>query len=114
MLVLIVEDNAEVALLMQMLIRQCGHKTVVANDPEAAVQACERAKPEFVLMDIGLPGMDGYDLAIRLRRDCAIGNVPIYAVSAYPDDADRRQEAGIAGHIRKPISFAEIQQLVGC
>ena len=70
-------------------------------------------KPDFVLTDIGLPGMDGYDLAERLRQECNLDDVPIWAVSSYPDNEERRKKAGITGHIDKPISFAHIQQLIG-
>ena len=58
------------------------------------MEICRRIKPDFVLTDIGLPGMDGYDLAVRLRKECGLEGVPIWAVSApsgQPGAADRRR-----------------------
>jgi CheY-like chemotaxis protein len=113
MKVLVIEDSNDVAVVIQMLLKSAGHEALLASDAESAVEICRRVRPDFVLTDIGLPGMDGYDLAIRLRKECGLDGVPIWAVSSHPDNADRRREAGITGHIDKPISFAHIQQIIG-
>lgn len=113
MKVLVIEDSNDVAVVIQMLLKSAGHQALVASDGESALALCKRVKPDFILTDIGLPGIDGYELASRLREECQLSDVPIWAVSAHPDNAQRRQEAGITGHIDKPISFAHIQQLIG-
>jgi CheY-like chemotaxis protein len=113
MKVLVIEDSNDVAVVIQMLLKSAGHQAILASDGEAALAVCRRMKPDFVLTDIGLPGMDGYELAARLRAECDLAEVPIWAVSAHPDNEPRRKEAGITGHIDKPISFAHIQQLIG-
>ena len=113
MKVLVIEDSNDVAVVIQMLLKSAGHHPLLASDAEGAIELCRRIKPDFVLTDIGLPGIDGYDLAVRLREECGLEDVPIWAVSSYPDNAERRKEAGITGHIDKPISFAHIQQLIG-
>jgi CheY-like chemotaxis protein len=113
MKVLVIEDNNDVAVVIQMLLKSAGHEAMLASDADSAVELCRRVRPDFVLTDIILPGMDGYDLAVRLRKECGLDGVPIWAVSAYPDNPERRIAAGITGHIDKPISFAHIQQLIG-
>ena len=111
--VLVIEDSNDVAVVIQMLLKSAGHQALLASDGESALALCRRIKPDFILTDIGLPGIDGYELATRLRKECQLDDVPIWAVSSHRDDEQRRQQAGITGHIDKPISFAHIQQLIG-
>jgi CheY-like chemotaxis protein len=113
MKVLVIEDSNDVAVVIQMLLKSAGHQALLARDGESALAVCRRDRPDFILTDIGLPGMDGYELALRLREECQLNDVPIWAVSSHPDNELRRKEAGITGHIDKPISFAHIQQLIG-
>lgn len=113
MKVLVIEDSNDVAVVIQMLLKSAGHQPLLASDGESALAVCRRVRPDFILTDIALPGMDGYELAVRLREECQLTDVPIWAVSSYPDNEQRRKEAGITGHIDKPISFAHIQQLIG-
>jgi CheY-like chemotaxis protein len=111
--VLVVEDSNDVAVVMQMLLKSAGHHPLLASDAAAAIALCRQVRPDFVLTDIRLPDMDGYELARKLRDEFELEDTPIWAVSAYPDDVERRKWAGITGHIDKPISFAHIQQLIG-
>jgi CheY-like chemotaxis protein len=113
MKVLLIEDSNDVAVVIQMLLKSAGHQALVASNPASALELCHRIKPDFVLTDIFLPEMNGYELAVRLREECDLADVPIWAISAYPDDEVRRKESGITGYIGKPISFAHIQQLIG-
>src|SRR5688572_20353134 len=99
--VLVVEDSNDVAVVIQMLLKSAGHQAMLASDGESALELCRRVKPGFILTDIRLPGIDGYDLAVRLRDVCDLADVPIWAVSSYPDNERRRKEAGITGHIDK-------------
>ena len=68
MKVLVIEDSNDVAVVIQMLLKSAGHQPLLASDAASAIELCRRIRPDFVLTDIGLPGMDGYDLAVRLRR----------------------------------------------
>jgi CheY-like chemotaxis protein len=113
MRVLVVEDDNDVLTMMRSLLTRAGHEPVLASDPHSALEACQAVKPDFALLDIGLPEMDGYRLAEKLRDDCGLGNVQMWAVSAFADNERRRRQSGIVGHIQKPISFAHIQQLIG-
>jgi CheY-like chemotaxis protein len=113
MRVLVVEDDSDVLAMICTLLTRAGHEPVLASDPFSALEACQAAKPDFALLDIGLPDMDGYRLAEKLRDDCGLKNVQMWAVSAHADNERRRRQSGIVGHIQKPISFAHIQQLIG-
>jgi two-component system CheB/CheR fusion protein len=113
MKVLVVEDSNDVAVVIQMLLKSAGHQPLLASDATSALELCRRDKPDFVLTDIRLPDFDGYELARRLRDECGLGDTPIWALSAYADNEERRKWAGITGHIDKPISFAHIQQIIG-
>jgi two-component system CheB/CheR fusion protein len=110
--VLVVEDDDAVLAMMRSLLTRAGHEPVLASDPRSALEACQTTKPDFALLDIGLPEMDGYCLAEKLRDDCGL-DVQMWAVSAHADNERRRRQSGIVGHIQKPISFAHIQQLIG-
>jgi CheY-like chemotaxis protein len=113
MRVLVVEDDDDVLAMIRALLTRAGHEPLLASNPHSALAACQTTRPDFALLDIGLPEMDGYSLAERLRDDCGLGNVQMWAVSSYADNERRRRQSGIVGHIQKPISFAHIQQLIG-
>jgi CheY-like chemotaxis protein len=113
MRVLAVDDNEDVLAGVGTLLELAGHELLLAKDSEAALELCRRTSPDFVLLDIKLPGMDGYSLAEMLRDECELSNVQMWAFSGYADNPKKRRQSGIVGHIQKPLSFAHIQQLVG-
>jgi CheY-like chemotaxis protein len=103
--VLIVDDNQDTASGMAKLLKVLGHEAAIANDGPAAIEAAQEFQPSYVLLDIGLPGMDGYQVARRLRQHESCKDSVIIAVSGYGQDEDRRRakEAGIDHHLVKPI-----------
>jgi CheY-like chemotaxis protein len=104
MRILVVEDQPEIASVMTALLGQLGHEIVLATTGEDALLACQKTEPNLIFMDIGLPDMDGYEATRRLRSQCDLGNVPVWAVTSSPDDESRRDRAGIVGYMQKPIS----------
>jgi CheY-like chemotaxis protein len=112
--VLVVEDNADAAETLAELIRMLGHPVEIAHDGAAAIEKARANPPSVVLCDIGLPGMNGYEVANALR---AAGNngMQLFAVSGYahPADVQRAIEAGFDGHVAKPCSVEQIEQLLG-
>jgi DNA-binding response OmpR family regulator len=112
--VLIVEDNADQAETLRMFLGLRGHHLDVASTGPAALAMARRTKPDLVLLDIGLPGLDGFEVARELRREFGHA-VRIIAVSAYGSEHDRRQslEAGCELHLVKPADPRFIESLLG-
>ena len=112
MKVLIVEDNPDVAEMLAILVQALGHATQVCHFPAQAIETAKHWLPQLVITDIRLPGMDGYELAPMLHLQQGLSEVPIYSVSAYSDNAARRQMAGILAHFCKPISLPKLQKIL--
>jgi signal transduction histidine kinase/CheY-like chemotaxis protein len=110
--ILIVEDNKDVAEEMELLLRCLGHEVSVAPDGPAALALAPTIHPEVVLVDIGLPGMNGWDLGRMLRQAPGLRDVRIVAVTCYGSEEDRRRsrEAGFAAHLVKPVGLQLLQE----
>jgi signal transduction histidine kinase/DNA-binding response OmpR family regulator len=107
--VLVIDDNVDAAESLADLIAMLGHAPRVAHDGPAGIAAAAAFRPDVVLLDIGLPGMDGYEVARRLRADAAAA--VLVAVSGYGREEDRAagRAAGFAHHFVKPIDFGTLQ-----
>jgi PAS domain S-box-containing protein len=105
--VLVVDDNRDSAESMAMLLRATGHDVETAYDGPTALEAALRDRPEYVLLDIGLPGMSGYAVAERLRAAPALRRMILIAMTGYGQEEDRRRsrEAGFDHHLVKPVDF---------
>jgi CheY-like chemotaxis protein len=103
--VLIVEDNPQNLKLTTVILRSAGHSVVGARTAGEAEAAIAEGVPDLVLMDIALPGQDGYALTRALRARPATAQLPILAVSSFamPGDAERALEAGCTAYLTKPI-----------
>jgi PAS domain S-box-containing protein len=112
--VLLVDDNVDAAESLAMLLRLWGHEVTVAHDGPAAVQAAAGQCPEVALLDIGLPGMDGYELARQLRAQPALDQTVLVALTGWGQEEDRRrsQEAGFNYHLVKPVDLSALQELL--
>jgi PAS domain S-box-containing protein len=110
--VLIVDDNLDAAATLNELMRSLGHATRVAHDGTQALRMADEFQPEVVLLDIGLPGMNGYEVARRLRQGGRA--MKIVAVTGWGTDADRSRsaEAGFDLHLIKPVDETVLQHLV--
>lgn len=112
--ILIVEDNAAAAkMLALVLARTAAHEIRVAHDGESGLEMARAFQPELVLLDIGLPRMDGYEVAKRLRGEPRGDKMLIVALSGYGQEEDRRRsiEAGFDEHLLKPSSLEMLQTL---
>jgi signal transduction histidine kinase/CheY-like chemotaxis protein len=107
--VLIVEDSPDNREMLQELLEQEGHRVEVAADGAQAVQVAARIRPEVALIDIGLPGIDGYEVARRIRSDLG-SNIYLIALTGYgrPEDRARSAEAGFNSHLTKPPDLGEL------
>lgn len=113
--VLIVEDNIDAGDSLGMLLRLNGHEVQVARTGPNALEVAAEFHPELVLLDIGLPGMDGFEVARRLRTDPKFTGITLCALTGYtPSEADhgRPQQAGFDYHFVKPISMDRLNQLI--
>ncbi len=112
--VLVVDDNVDAAQTLHDLLNEVGHEPAVAHDAVAALELARSFRPEVAVLDIGLPGMDGYELARRLRAQHAGAPLRLIAVTGYGQDADRlrAQEAGSDHHLVKPILLETLISLV--
>lgn len=112
--ILIVDDNPVNQKLLRVTLAGLEHELWTASDAEAALALLADARPDLILLDIQLPGMDGLALTRRLKRDPAMRGVRIVAVTAYasPDDEERAMAAGCDGFIAKPIDTRTFPHIV--
>ena len=110
--VLLIEDNADVATTHRELLLRSGHEVEVAASGLAGVEAALISPPDLVLCDIGLPDIDGFEVARRLRSDPRTAALPLVAVSGYgrPEDRHRARQAGFDEHLVKPLNGATLTQ----
>jgi CheY-like chemotaxis protein len=111
--VLVVDDNVDAANMLGQLLSLTGHEVSLAHDGPAALAAAVGTPLDLVLLDIGLPGMDGYEVARRLR-DTGHEGTALVALTGYgrEDDIRRSLDAGFDHHLAKPIDFGELQRIV--
>lgn len=112
--ILVVDDNVDAAVGLGRLLEQLGHSTHTAHDGLSALEMARRERPELVLLDIGLPGIDGYEVARRLRVDAECGRPQLVALTGYGQEDDRRRsmEAGFDLHLVKPVLLSELVALL--
>jgi signal transduction histidine kinase len=115
MRVLVVEDNHDAAESLVMLLEVLGHRVRVAPDGPTALAAARGAPPDVVLLDIGLPGIDGYEVARRMRADPLLRRVVLVALTGYGRSEDRAMAlaAGFDHHLVKPVEPGRLEALLG-
>ena len=112
--ILVVDDNQDGADLMAVLLRLQGHAVEVAHDGVSALKSAAAFEPDVVLLDIGLPGLNGYAVAKQLRENKQARPQCLIAMTGYGTDEDRQrtETAGFDHHIVKPIEPAELNALL--
>jgi signal transduction histidine kinase len=112
--VLVVDDNSDAAETLADILRELGHTTSVAHDGPTALAAAASFRPHVALLDIGLPVMDGYELARRLREQPDLDKTQLFAITGYGQESDRERsrEAGFQEHLVKPIDLARLATLI--
>ncbi|HEU4579146.1 MAG TPA: ATP-binding protein [Polyangiaceae bacterium] len=112
--VLVVDDNVDAAEMLAEALRIHGHVVGVAHDGPAALALAGELRPDLALLDIGLPVMDGFDLARRLKRSLAPHAPKFVAITGYgqPSDRQRSKQAGFDEHLVKPIDLARLNAIV--
>ena len=112
--VLVVDDNEDMANSLAILLQISGHDVRTAHSGPAALETADKLQPNLVLLDIGLPGMDGYEVAERLRQNPKFTKVRLVAVTGYGLESERRrsQKSGFDAHLVKPIKLQELQDVL--
>jgi len=112
--ILVVDDNHDSALSMAMMLSIMGHDTRTAHDGESAVATAESFLPDVVLLDIGLPKLNGYEVAQRIREKAWGASMYLIAVTGWGQDEDRQRssEVGLNQHMVKPVEPAALEKLL--
>jgi PAS domain S-box-containing protein len=112
--VLVVDDNVDAANSIAKVLQLFGHHVQCVYDGPGALSAADEFRPDVVVLDIGLPGMDGYEVARRLRASPTFERVPIVAVTGYGQDEDRgrSRQAGFNEHLAKPVDPEALHKLI--
>lgn len=112
--ILIVDDNADAAETTATLFEMLGHVPRVAYDGLEALEVAQAFSPEVIFLDIGLPGMDGYEVARRLRQAPGYCSLALVALTGWggQEDLDRARDAGFDRHLTKPVTMATFEALL--
>jgi CheY-like chemotaxis protein len=112
--ILVVDDNRDSAESLAMVLRLVGNDVRTAYDARQALVLAENYRPGLILLDIGLPGMDGYELARQIRSEPWSSHMKLVALTGYAREEDRRraEAAGFDHHLAKPVDFDALYKLV--
>jgi PAS domain S-box-containing protein len=112
--ILVVDDNVDSAETLAELLRRSGHDVTTAYTGPAALEAAAAHLPAIILLDIGLPGLNGYEVARRIRQYSELQTVQLVAMTGYGQESDLRltREAGFNGHLVKPVDFLTVKELL--
>ena len=112
--ILVVDDSIDAAESMAILLRNDGHHVTVAHDGVTALELAASERPSTVLLDIGLPGIDGYEVCRRVR-ELGLPDLTIVAMTGYGQEKDRQRAkaAGFDTHTVKPVQYDELRKILG-
>ena len=111
--ILVIEDSLDSVHTMVLLLRDMGHVADYAINGYAGLDIARRMRPEFVLLDIGLPGLDGYEVCKRIKADATLSETKVVIVTAYAGDESRERSraAGCHMHLVKPVPVHVLERL---
>ena len=108
MRVLLIDDTRDTNVVMRILLERLGYEVEAATDARQGLELANSFEPHVVCVDIGLPGMDGYDLARRIREKPHLKSSRVIAISGYAPDKERAAQSGIDAYLIKPASLPEL------
>ena len=114
MRILVVDDNVDSADLLATLLRAHGHEVIVVNNGQDAIHVFEGFRPQVILLDIGMPGMNGLEVARRLRSRHRMPRPIIVAITGWnmADDVEHTKDAGFDFHLVKPVSESQLIEVL--
>jgi CheY-like chemotaxis protein len=112
--VLIIDDNRDQATSLAMLLELMGHEVKTAFDARTAIGVAARFEPDLAMIDVSMPGMDGNELARRLRQDPSLSTTTLVALTGWGQEADRKRsrDAGFDYHLVKPADIAQVEKII--
>jgi DNA-binding response OmpR family regulator len=112
--VLVVDDNADAATMLKLLLEMKGHEVRTAHDASTALAEAHQYRPDIMLLDIGLPGMNGFEVARRLRSQPDLTGLVLVALTGYGQENDRRlsREVGFDHHLVKPVDITALDAIL--
>ena len=112
--ILVVDDNVDAAHTLSLLLKATGHQVQAVHDGPTALAVARQYRPNLILLDIGLPGMNGFEVAKKVRQELELGKVVLVAMTGYGQESDklRSHEAGFDHHLVKPADFTEVKQIL--
>lgn len=113
-LLLVVDDSVDNLVLLSLHLQQGGYRVITASNGEEAVKVAELSAPDLILMDIGMPELDGLGATRKIRAHSDLQNVPVIAITAFGTEGFQRAayDAGIDGYLTKPINFDRLNDLI--
>ena len=113
-LLMVVDDTPDSLVLISLHLQQSGFRVITATNGEEAIRLAEASQPDLILMDIGMPGLDGLGATRRLREHSTLKAVPVVALTAFSTEGFRRAayDAGLDGYLTKPVDFHRLSELV--
>ena len=114
MRILIVEDNPDVGVTLRMVLQALGHDLRHVHDAETALDVVPAFKPQVIVLDLGLPGMTGHEVAVPLRKAAGDEDLMIVALTGWGRDEDRERsrQAGIDYHLVKPLDLEVLKEVI--
>ena len=111
---LVVDDNTDAAQSLAELLELSGHATLVVDNGHRALQEAQAFRPDLVILDIGMPGMNGYEVAKVMRKTAGLEHAVLVALTGWGSEADRARalEAGFDQHLTKPVEFSTIDRML--
>lgn len=109
-----VDDNVDTADSLTLLVELLDHDVRTAYDGPTALEIAVEYRPNVALLDIGLPGLNGYEVATRIRRQAGLEGIVLVAITGYGQESDRQlaTEAGFDHHLAKPVDFDRVQRIL--
>jgi signal transduction histidine kinase/CheY-like chemotaxis protein len=113
--VLVVDDNDDAAEMLSLMLQDGGYETVIAHDGPSALDAAHTHTPDIVILDIGLPGISGYEVAQQFRADAALHDIALIALTGWGSPEDRRKalDVGFDVHLTKPVTEEDLHDALG-
>jgi len=114
-LVLVVDDSIDNLTVISLFLQQSGYRVAAATNGEEAVKVATLVKPDLIVMDLAMPGVDGLESTRQIRQDEALKDIPVIALTAFSTEGFRRaaHDTGFDGYLTKPVDFSRLSDLIG-